>query len=290
MAQQRFEAWPPIHLKAGALGGDLARHLNAGLNGVVQNAVLEVDQHKKRSLTLDRVETVPLHWTLDDNGVRFPGWTLDDNAAAASSGADTTLDVRYWLVEDHFNASDATAPIFLGLGGEGAVDGAQVQCPGLASVHGALCVMTEHRFYGESWPANRTLDAFKTGLTVEQSLADTSAILDAVQAAYSSPAGPRPVITFGGSYSGALCAWLRQAYPDQTAGCVAQSAVVQAIYDFPAMDTRAKTALSSPDGGECLASLQATFAALGEERTAPQFTQLTRRFNASKIAGTPLGR
>ena len=290
MAQQRFEAWPPIHLKAGTLGGDLARHLNAGLNGVVQNAVLEVDQHKKRSETLDRVETVPLHWTLDDNGVRFPGWTLDDNAAATPSGADTTLDVRYWLVEDHFNASDATAPIFLGLGGEGAVDGAQVQCPGLASVHGALCVMTEHRFYGESWPANRSLDAFKTGLSVEQSLADTSAILDAVQAAYSSPAGPRPVIAFGGSYSGALCAWLRQAYPDQAAGCVAQSAVVQAIYDFPAMDTRAKTALSSPDGGECLASLQATFAALGETRTAPQFTALTRRFNASKIATTPLGR
>ena len=290
MAQQRFEAWPPIHLKVGTLGGDLARHLNAGLNGVVQNAVLEVDQHKKRSETLDRVETVPLHWTLDDNGVRFPGWTLDDNAAATPSGADTTLDVRYWLVEDHFNASDATAPIFLGLGGEGAVDGAQVQCPGLASVHGALCVMTEHRFYGESWPANRSLDAFKTGLSVEQSLADTSAILDAVQAAYSSPAGPRPVIAFGGSYSGALCAWLRQAYPDQAAGCVAQSAVVQAIYDFPAMDTRAKTALSSPDGGECLASLQATFAALGETRTAPQFTALTRRFNASKIATTPLGR
>ena len=86
MAQQRFEAWPPLHLKAGTLGGDLARHLNAGLNGVVQNAVLEVDAHKKRSETLDRVETVPLHWTLDDNGVRFPGWTLDDNAAATSSG------------------------------------------------------------------------------------------------------------------------------------------------------------------------------------------------------------
>ena len=292
MTQQRFEAWPPIHLKGGTHGGDLARLLNAGQNGVIRNAVLEVDPHKnRRSATIERVETVPLHWTLDDNGVRFPGWTLDDNAAATPSGDDTTLGVRYWVVDDHFNASDATAPIFLGLGGEAGVDGAQVQCPGLASVHGALCVMTEHRFYGESWPNNRSLDAFKTGLTVEQSLADTSAILDSAQAAYPSPAGgPRPVIAFGGSYSGALCAWFRQAYPDQAAGCVAQSAVVQAIYDFPAMDTRAKKALTSPDGDGCLASLQATFAALGESRTAPEFTALTRRFNASKIAGAPLGR
>ena len=179
MTQQRFEAWPPIHLKGGTHGGDLARLLNAGQNGVIRNAVLEVDPHKnRRSATIERVETVPLHWTLDDNGVRFPGWTLDDNAAATPSGDDTTLGVRYWVVDDHFNASDATAPIFLGLGGEAGVDGAQVQCPGLASVHGALCVQTEHRFYGESWPNNRSLDAFKTGLTVEQSLADTSAILE----------------------------------------------------------------------------------------------------------------
>ena len=48
MTQQRFEAWPPIHLKGGTHGGDLARLLNAGQNGVIRNAVLEVDPHKNR--------------------------------------------------------------------------------------------------------------------------------------------------------------------------------------------------------------------------------------------------
>ena len=58
MTQQRFEAWPPIHLKGGTHGGDLARLLNAGQNGVIRNAVLEVDPHKnRRSATIERVET-----------------------------------------------------------------------------------------------------------------------------------------------------------------------------------------------------------------------------------------
>ena len=39
-----------------------------------------------------------------------------------------------------------------------------------------------------------------------------------------------------------------------------------------------------------MTALQATFAALGASRTPPEFTALTRRFNASKIAGAPLGR
>ena len=87
-----------------------------------------------------------------------------------------------------------------------------------------------------------------------------------------------------------MCAWHRQAYPDQTAGCVAQSAVVQAIYDFPGMDTRARTVIASPDGGECLASLQATYAALSANRTDAQFATLLQRFNASNLATTPLGK
>ena len=272
---QRFEAWPPIHLKASALGGDLARHLNVGIRD------LNASQYKNN---VGHVLPVPLRWTLDDNGVRL-------DSASSETGTEGGLSIHYWLDKQYFNSSDATAPIFLGLGGEGGIDGENVRCPQFAQNHGALCMIAEHRFYGESLPASRSLAAFKEGLSVEQALADTSAVVDAVQAAYST-AGPRPVIAFGGSYSGALCAWLRQSYPGHAAGCVAQSAVINAIYDFPKMDTRTRAAIASPDGGECLASLQATFAALDAERSQSEWTALldVERFNASNLATTQLGK
>jgi len=45
-----------------------------------------------------------------------------------------------------------------------------------------------------------------------------------------------PVITYGGSYSGALSAWFRNKYPQLTVGAVASSGVVDAVLDFTMFD------------------------------------------------------
>jgi hypothetical protein len=68
-------------------------------------------------------------------------------------------------------------------------------------------------------------------LTTEQALADLASIHSIVSSAYSLTAA-NPWVSFGGSYAGALSAWLRQKYPTLFVGAVASSAPVQATYDF----------------------------------------------------------
>ena len=81
-----------------------------------------------------------------------------------------------------------------------------------AQAHSALAVSVEHRFYGASIPFNNRSVAMLKYLTVEQNLADTAAVVlhlqQSIMAEQSSTA-KRPVINFGGSYSGATSAWFR---------------------------------------------------------------------------------
>ena len=150
-----------------------------------------------------------------------------------------TFSIRYHVDSASFDRANASAPIFVSMGGEGTSGGAS--CSAMAAARGALCVAVEHRFYGESVPnasaGGVSTENYRAGLYVEQNLADTAAVIDAVQAApewAAAAAGARrPVINEGGSYSGATCAWFRQAYPSHTLGCVSSSGVVNALLDFP---------------------------------------------------------
>ena len=147
----------------------------------------------------------------------------------------------------------------------------------------------EHRFYGESVPKNGGVSTanYKAGLSVEANLHDTAAVIAAVQQAYAPSDGRsrRPVLNFGGSYSGGTCAWMRQLYPNATDGCVSSSGVVNAIANFPEFDAHVAAAA----GAECAAALRAAQAAIDAAFADGKGDALKAQFNASNLIGTPLG-
>lgn len=150
------------------------------------------------------------------------------------------------------------------MGGEGGSGGAY--CNSACRKHQAMAVAVEHRFYGQSVPGQKGVDTetYRKGLSVEWNLRDTAAVLDKVQATYVKGA-PRQVVNFGGSYSGATCAWFRQLFPHKTSGCVSSSGVVDAKLDFPEFDEQISEAYSSPDGGACPGALGAVMDAMARK-------------------------
>ena len=137
------------------------------------------------------------------------------------------------------NASlwSAGGPVFLSLGGEGPESPAAVSGrSGLsyyASVFGAMLVAAEHRYYGESVPdGGNVSSASLRFLTSQQALADFAALITNLTDSLSLPPGTSWV-SFGGSYSGSLSAWLKLQYADSVLGSIASSAPVRAQLDFP---------------------------------------------------------
>jgi hypothetical protein len=132
-------------------------------------------------------------------------------------------------------------------------------------------------------------ESYRKGLLVEWNLRDTAAVLDEVQATYVKSGAPRPVVNFGGSYSGATCAWFRQLFPNKTVGCVSSSGVVDAKLDFPEFDEEISEAYSRPDGSACPEALHAVMDAMARKFAAGQGDDLKRLFNAGNLVGTPQG-
>lgn len=71
-------------------------------------------------------------------------------------------------------------------------------------------------------------------LSSEQALADLAYFIEAMIVKYEIPDGTK-WIAFGGSYSGALAAWLRAKYPHLIHGAVSASAPLLAKADFRGM-------------------------------------------------------
>ena len=216
-----------------------------------------------------------LHSACTEHTIEVP-WDHD----VGSHGRQERLQVRYW-VDDNCAAGAVDAPIFLRMGGEAAAG--CWNCPGV-SEYKAITVAVEHRGYGESVPAEGLSPAFLPFLTTPQNLADTAAIVRAVN-----PDGARKVIVWGGSYSGGTASWFRAAHPDITDGAISSSGVVNAIVDFQQFDTSITSTLAAykkfPD---CLPTLVAAIDEL--DSMSPDDLQNTMRhpFNASNLArGTP---
>ena len=87
------------------------------------------------------------------------------------------------------------------------------------------------RFYGKSQPASDLSNEHLQYLTSEQAIADLAYFHDVIVKQYNMTSSNR-WIAVGGSYSGALAAWVKIKYPDRMYGALATSAPVQAQYDF----------------------------------------------------------
>jgi len=105
-----------------------------------------------------------------------------------------------------------------------------LQYAAYAKTYRAMMVAVEHRFYGESSPFPELSTKHLRYLSADQALADLAIFISWLIQEYNTESSP--VITFGGSYSGALTAWFRLKYPQITIASVASSAPVNAVLDF----------------------------------------------------------
>jgi len=146
----------------------------------------------------------------------------------------STWKQRYIVNETYWRGNGY--PIFVMLGGEGPLGEAELAGHFIlnekADKYGALMVSVEHRFYGQSIPGDGTLSTSNLRLlSADQALADYAVFISYIKSQFN--AADSKVVTFGGSYSGSLSAWMRQKYPNLVDIGYASSAPVFAKLDFP---------------------------------------------------------
>lgn len=106
----------------------------------------------------------------------------------------------------------------------------------LAQEIGGAAVLLEHRYWGESSPFDELTTENMQYLTLENSIYDTTYFANNIKFPFatnaSSNADSVPWVFSGGSYSGALAAWVESVDPGTFWAYHASSAVVEVIYDF----------------------------------------------------------
>ena len=142
---------------------------------------------------------------------------------------------RTWLQRFWTNASFFTGdgPVFVYVEGEGAGSPGSVlggQHVELAASRGALILSLEHRFYGASSPTGDMSEESLALLSSHQAIGDLANFISTFVRVKYPTAGP--VITFGGSYPGALSAWARLRLPHAVWGAFSTSSPVLAQVDF----------------------------------------------------------
>ncbi|XP_026877516.2 thymus-specific serine protease [Electrophorus electricus] len=145
-----------------------------------------------------------------------------------------TFPQRFFLNEQFWEP--ARGPVFLYIEGEGPLSELSVLAGhhvAMAEEHGALLVALEHRFYGTSIHSGALETRNLQHLSSQQALSDLAAFQRYIKQKYNL-SRRNTWISFGGSYAGALSAWLRGKFPHLIYGAVASSAPVRAELDFSA--------------------------------------------------------
>jgi hypothetical protein len=189
---------------------------------------------------------------------------------------------NYYYTDDTYWDKE-NGPLFVEMGGEGGVGGAHAGAQ--HKKHKALAISVEHRFYGKSIPNKDRTVANLQYLSVEQNLADTAAIVEAVQKTLKKK---RAVISFGGSYSGATSAWFRMTYPNVTDGSISSSGVVNAILNYTQFDDQVAKAIELPTPG-CGAALKAHVAAMEGLFKSGKTDHVKTVMGAKNLVGTKMG-
>lgn len=157
-------------------------------------------------------------------------------------------------------------PLFIMLGGEGPANGGWLSIDTAVMIYAqkfnAIVAQIEHRFYGPSQPfSDLSLESLQY-LSSEQALADAATFIPYVKGLYSLPAAI-PVISFGGSYSGALSAWLRLKYPHIVLGAVSTSSPVLALNNFVQyQEVVGESLATTPKGKQCITNIQTAMATI----------------------------
>ncbi|RWS00406.1 putative serine protease K12H4.7-like protein, partial [Dinothrombium tinctorium] len=139
---------------------------------------------------------------------------------------------RYFVYDEHFKEG---SPVFLEVGFESPISEYSIRSTQMASYYSprfhALTLGLEARFYGESHPLNDTsVDSLKL-LTIEQMLADIASFIDFYKMTDKRTLNSKWIV-FGCSFSGALAAWMRTAYPDHVNAAVAYSGPINVKFNF----------------------------------------------------------
>uniref|UniRef100_A0A914WLA3 C-type lectin domain-containing protein n=1 Tax=Plectus sambesii TaxID=2011161 RepID=A0A914WLA3_9BILA len=196
-----------------------------------------------------------------------------------------TFQQRYWYNPAYLKSG---GPIFLMLGGEGPASSSWITTDSLyfdtmAKKYNAAMFELEHRYYGETRPTSDQSTSNLKWLSSRQAVEDTAAFIRAMNSVHQWT-NPKWIV-FGGSYSGALAAWMRQNYPDIVAGAVASSGPVFAKLDFLEYIDVVQTSLrtySSP----CADNIQAGFVQLQQMMaTAAGRKQLSTTFSLCPAFG-----
>ncbi|KAI6670082.1 hypothetical protein NL676_004967 [Syzygium grande] len=191
----------------------------------------------RRTFIQDPTWAVRASVPLEDFQTFFYNQTLDHFNYRPESY--TAFKQRYVINSKYWGGANASAPIFVCLGGEGPIDD-DITGNGFmtdnAAQFRALLVNVEHRFYGESIPYGLTLDKALSDANTRgyfssaQALADYAEIL--VYLKQKLNAKHSPIIVIGGSYGGMLATWFRLKYPHVALGALASSAPILYFHDI----------------------------------------------------------
>jgi hypothetical protein len=120
--------------------------------------------------------------------------------------------------------------------------------------------MVEHRYYGASKPTENMARDNMRYLSSRQCLEDLAEFVAGMNTAYNLTG---PWISFGGSYAGALAAWLRQKFPHLVAGAVSSSGPLNAQLDnYEFLEVMADALATTGPG--CTEAVEAAFKTIEE--------------------------
>lgn len=192
------------------------------------------------------------------------------------NSADTqTFGQRYWYLK----TQPETAPVLLYVCGEG--ECGEFAIRGILANHaaslGANMVALEHRYYGASQPFSDLTTEHLKYLTVDYALKD---IIHFQAYAQANLGLKGKWVAVGGSYPGALAAFLRSKYPNHFVGALASSAPVIADNDFSEYDRH----VGQQAGPACVQAIQSVVAIADKAVQDPtSFADIKTKFNATPL-------